>query len=527
MEKRWLSSYDPDVPESIEYPIVPVHQPMLDSARLFPNVPAIIDRGCPITYSELASQVGAFSRALARVGVSRGSRVGIFLPNVPEMVVSYYSTLATGAAAVLLSPRLVAREFEQMVSDAGFDVLVCFDEFLPTVKEMRGGTGIETVIVVRTEGMSAVHGEGTFAFDKMIGDGGPAYDPPDIDPVEDVAVMIYTGGTTGLPKAVMLTHYAVVANAMQLGAWVGLHEGYPAIAALPLFHSYGMSTGMNAALFHGASSVLVRGEGAGEIVDSIARDKVRLLVGVPSTIEGIVNHPGIEEADLSSLEYCFVGAAPLPRGIRKRFNSITPARLLEGYGLTEAVTAQSANPRGGQSKPGSIGLPFPDVEFKIVDLETGSRDLLPEKAGELVIKSPCLMKGYHNRPADTAKALRNGWLFTGDVAWMDYEGYFFVIDRKKDMITTGVFKAYPAEVESVINAHELVRESAVVGLFDDFRGHSLKAFIVLEPGARMTEQEMLDYLRGNLSPHKVPRVIDFRDELPKSDVGKILRSELE
>jgi long-chain acyl-CoA synthetase len=288
-----------------------------------------------------------------------------------------------------------------------------------------------------------------------------------------------------------------------------------------------MSTGMNSALFHGATSVLLQGQGPGELVEAITRHRVSLLVGVPATVQSLVDHPGIEEADLSSLECCFVGAAPTPGVVRKKFNRLTPTRLLEGYGLTEAVTAQSANPAHGESKWGSIGLPFPDVEFKIVDLETGSRELAPEKAGELVIKSPCLMKGYHNRPRDTAKALRDGWLFTGDVAWVDRDGYFYVIDRKKDMVTTGVYKAYPAEVEAVINSHPKVKESAVVGLFDDFRGHSLKAFVVLAPGETMTGREVADFLKANLSAHKVPRVIEFRDELPRSAAGKILRKDLE
>jgi long-chain acyl-CoA synthetase len=527
MEKLWLSAYDPDVPASIDYPRVPVHVPFLNAARRHPDTAAIIDRGGPITYSELASQVGAFSRALHRIGIGKGSRVGIFLPNVPEMVVSYYAVIATGATAVMLSSALVAREFEHMVADAEFRVLISFEEFLPTVQASREQAGLEMVIVVRTGGGPTPDDSRTRTFDSLIGDGGPEFEPADIDPVTDVAVLIYTGGTSGLPKAVMLTHHAVVANAMQLGAWVSLSTDYSAIAALPLFHSYGMSTGMNAPLYHGSTSVLVRGEGAGELIENIERHRVRLLVGVPSTVESLVDHPGIEGADLSSLEYCFIGAAPLPRKVRKRFNSLTPARLLEGYGLTEAVTAQSANPRRGTSKPGSIGVPFPDVEFKVVDLETGTKELLPEKAGELAIKGPCVMKGYHNRPSETAKVLRDGWLLTGDVAWMDHDGYFYVIDRKKDMVTTGVFKAYPAEVEGVINSHGKVKESAVVGLFDDFRGHSLKAFVVLVPGEEMTEQELLDYLRANLSQHKVPRVIEFRDELPKNVVGKILRSELE
>jgi long-chain acyl-CoA synthetase len=498
MEKLWLAAYDDDVPPSIDYPEVPVHRPFIDAASRFGALAALIDRGRKVTYAELAERVDAFSRALAARGAEKGKSVGIFLPNITEMVVSYYAVLATGATAVMLSPALVAREFEQMTRDAGFKTLIASDELLSALAGTAPLAGLEDIVVV--PGAPALglgtgpSGTGTVTFESMVKEGGPAFEPPAIDPREDVAVFIYTGGTTGLPKAVMLSHYAVVANAMQLGSWVGLHEGYPAIAALPLFHSYGMSTGINAALYRGATSILARGEGAGELVEAIERFGARLLVGVPSTLDGLVNHPGIEKADLSSLEHCFVGAAPLPGTIRKRFNSLTPARLLEGYGLTEAVTVQSANPARGISKPGSIGIPFPDVEFKIVDLETGRKELMPEKVGELIIRTPCLMKGYLNRPQETAKALRGGWLFTGDIAWVDNDGYFYVIDRKKEMITTGVFKAYPAEVEAVINTHPKVKESVVVGLFDDFRGHSLKAFVVPKPGEGLTERKLLDYL---------------------------------
>lgn len=524
MEKPWLSSYDPDVPESIDYPKKGVHQAFFDAASRFGSTAALIYQDRRVTYAELTENVTAFSRALAGLGAGIGTRVGIFLPNVPEMVISYYAVLATGATAVMLSPALVGPEFAQMAADAGFDILVSFAEFLPTISGACAEASIKTVIAVGGQQEGA---DTALSFDRLLELAGPEFEPPVIDAREDVAVFIYTGGTTGLPKAVMLTHFALLANALQLGAWVGLRPGLTAVAALPLFHSYGMSTGMNAALFHGATSVLLRGQGPGELVDAIVEHKVRLLVGVPATIQSLVDHPGIEDADLSSLECCFVGAAPTPGVVRKKFNRLTPARLLEGYGLTEAVTAQSANPAHGESKRGSIGLPFPDVEFKIVDLETGTKELAPEKAGELVIKSPCLMKGYHDRPLDTARALRDGWLFTGDVAWVDREGYFYVIDRKKDMVTTGVFKAYPAEVEAVINSHPGVKESAVVGLFDDFRGHSLKAFVVLEPGQSLTDAELLDFLKANLSAHKVPRVVEFITELPRSASGKILRKDLE
>jgi long-chain acyl-CoA synthetase len=297
--------------------------------------------------------------------------------------------------------------------------------------------------------------------------------------------------------------------------------------ALPFFHSYGMSAGMNAPLFKGAATVLLRGEGVAELVESIETARPKVLVGVPATVAALVEHPGVEAADFSSLEYCFVGSAPLPREIREEFERLTGATLLEGYGLTEATTAQSANPAHGVNKAGSIGIPFPDVEFRVVDMETGQKELLPEKAGELVVRGPCLMKGYHNRPEETSRALRDGWLYTGDIAWMDYDGYFFVIDRKKDLVIAGAFKAYPAEVEKVLLTNPKIKEAAVVGLFDDFRGHSLKAFVVPVEGSGLTEEEVTAFARENLSEHKVPRAIEFREELPKNQMGKILRKELE
>jgi long-chain acyl-CoA synthetase len=528
MEKVWLKAYDPGVPESITYPEAPVHQLFFEASTKFAGTTALVHRDRCIDYSELSTAVRSLARARAGLGAGKGTPVGIFLPNLPEMVMSYYAVLATGATAVMLSPALVNRELAQIVGDAGFKMLISCGEFMPIVDDLREEAGLDTVIVLSTEeGGCPTHRAGASDFGTLLSRGGPEIEPPVIDVRNDVAVMIYTGGTTGLPKAVMLTHRAVVANALQLGAWVGLEQGYPTVAALPLFHSYGMSTGMNAALFHGATSVLSGGGGAEDLVDSIERHRVRLLVGVPATIEALAKMPGIRNRDLGSLECCFVGAAPLPKKVRAAFEQVSAARLLEGYGLTEAVTAQSANPLRGVSRNGSIGLPFPDVEFKIVDLETGTRELVAEQVGELVLKSPCLMKGYHNRPADTERALRDGWLYTGDIAWVDHDGYFYVIDRKKEMVTTGVFKAYPAEVEGVINSHEKVKESAVVGHFDDFRGHSLKAFVVPEQGAHVTEQELLDYLKANLSAHKVPRVIEFRDDLPRTEVGKILRKELE
>ena len=533
MNRRWLSAYDPGVPQSIEYPVVPVYKTVLDMAARNPKDVALYFGDATVKFGELASHIEAFASAIAELGVSPGDMVGIYMPNCPEVPIAYYGVMRAGATAVMLSPALVERELAQAIGDAGFKVLICNDAAWRKVSSVQEGADLHAVIATgcgfAPTGKREIlpRGPQVHDFVGLLERGGPALPEPDIDPREDPCVLIYTGGTTGLPKAVVLTHYAVVANAAQLAAWVEFGKGDSVLAALPLFHSYGMSAGINAPLFKGAATVLIGSQGWKELVGAIEKARPKLLIGVPSTLAVLTELPGIETADMSSLEYVFVGSAPLPADVRQRFENLTDAVLLEGYGLTEAVTAQSANPAHGVNKPGSIGIPFPDVEFRIVDLETGTRELAPEKTGELTIKSPCLMKGYHNRPRETETTVRDGWLFTGDIARMDDEGYFYIIDRRKDMIVSGAFKAYPAEVEAVLRTHPLIKEVAVVGLFDDFRGLSLKAFVVTEQGAGLTADDVKKFAGKNLSEHKVPRAVEFREELPKTKMGKILRKELE
>lgn len=545
MQKRWLTSYDPGVPHSLEYPEVPLYSAFLERAGEHPDAEALVFGDSRRTYGSLAGEVRDFAAGLnAYAPARKGDRVGIFLPNCPEMVVAYYGVLMTGASAVMLSPELVERELADMVAGTAVRTLVCPDEYLPRLATAVREAGLERAVVTprgdrQTGGIPAsstpsVPGLETVSFSSLVQAGaaepaapGMAPDGAATDPREDVAVLIYTGGTTGMPKAVMLTHFALVANATQLASWVSLGPGDVALAVLPMYHSYGMSTGMNAPLLAGSSVVVLPDGEPGAMLEAIERERPTLLVGVPAMFAALVDHPRVGEADLSSLKYCFVGAATLPRDVRARFEELSGAALLEGYGLTEAVTAQSAGPARGARKPGSIGIPFPDVEFRVVDIETGTKELLPEKAGELIMMSPCLMKGYHDRPAETAKAIRDGWLFTSDIGWMDHDGYFYVIDRKKDLVISGAFKAYPAEVESVLLTHPDIVEAAVVGLFDDFRGHSLKAFVVLEEGAELTAEEVLQFCRQNMSEYKVPRAVEFRTELPRSSFGKILRRELE
>lgn len=537
VERRWLASYDMGVPHTLEYPEVPVFELAMRAASRRPQSTALVFKGVTMTYGELALNIRQLAGALQRLGAGSGRRVGLFLPNCPQMVFGYYAVLMAGAQAVMLSPTLVERELAHMLSDAGVQTLICLDEFLPRVGEAAADAGLERVIFTgmdeygplprapEEQGFAGVPEILSLSFLVDEGPAGPA--AVDIDPHRDVAVLIYTGGTTGLPKAVRLTHYAVVANALQLASWVGLCEEDVSLAALPLYHSFGMSTGMNTPLFQGASVVLASADDTEGLVEAIEKWRPTIFVGVPSIIASLADFTDIEARDLTSLRSCFVGAAALPADVRERFEQLAGLELLEGYGLTEAVTAQSANPVQGAHKEGSIGIPFPDVEFRVVDLETGTKELLPEKAGELTIKSPCVMEGYHNLPSETAKTVRDGWLFTSDIGWMDYDGYFYVIDRKKDLVISGAFKAYPAEVESVLLTHPKIAEAAVVGLFDDFRGQSLKAVVVPKEGEELTGEEVLKFCRENLSEYKVPRVVEFREELPKSEFGKILRRELE
>ena len=524
MKPAWLAHYDEGVPASIEYPEVPAYRPFLDAAATYPDSTAVIHPAGNLTYRELESSSSALAASLRREGAA-GDPVGIFLPNRPEIVISFLATLMSGTRAVMLNPLLAEPELEQMVADTGLKTLIATPELWERCSEVAGGSGIRLAVIAGES--TAISGDvRLLGFDEAV-DAGGRPDLVEVDPRRDVAVLIYTGGTTGIPKAVELTHYALVANAAQMAAWVGIEPGRINLAALPLYHSFGLSTGLNASLFNGATVVLAEGNDTDGLIDAIEEHRPSLFVGVPSIFDAIVEHPRAGTADLSSLNDCFVGAAQVPPKVKARFEELTGGVLREGYGLTEAVTAQSANPLHGLEKPGSIGIPFPDVQFRIVDMETGTRELIKDQVGELTIKSPCLMNGYHNRPAETARALRDGWLFTSDIAWMDSDGYFYVIDRKKDIVIAGAFKAYPAEVEALLATNPKIKEAAVLGTFDDISGHSLKAFVVLHEGQRMPEEEVIKYCRENLSDYKVPHSVEFVDSLPRSSMGKILRRELE
>jgi long-chain acyl-CoA synthetase len=434
------------------------------------------------------------------------------------------------------------RELRHQLQDAGVQALVILDQLLPRYQEVKAEvpvrllvrTGIQDYLpfpknllyplMLRRKGQApkALEGVPWRAFLKR---GRP--EPVAVD-LDDLALLQYTGGTTGLAKGAMLTHRNLSSNALQVRAWIpDFREGEEVVlGAIPFFHVYGMTVAMNLALLGAAKLVLLPRPEIGPIVEAIEKHRVTLFPGVPTLYVAFNNFPGIEKRDLKSVRACISGSAPLPLEVAERFEKLTGAKLVEGYGLTEASPVTHCNPLYGERRLGSVGLPLPGVDAKVVD-EEGKEVPLGE-VGELIVKGPNVMKGYWNRPEETQKALKDGWLFTGDLARMDQDGYFYIVDRKKDMIIAGGYNIYPREVEEVLYGHEAVQEAAVVGVPDPYRGETVAAFIVLKEAYRgkVTEKDIEAFCRANLAAYKVPRIIQFRDSLPKSSVGKILKREL-
>ena len=559
MEKPWLSHYEDGVPADLEIPSYPVTQNLIDAAKEFPSNTALIFGNvveplgnalmdAKMSYRELLDLTYRFAAALQQFGVKRGDRVAVHLPNCPQFVIAYYATLMVGGVVVPCNPQYVARELEHQLVDSGTETIVTFSLTYPIVKQIRDRTPLKQVIVanikeyfpgllkflftVATEKKEGhfqdLSGDAnTFWFPDVLA-GAPAR-PAEVDTdQEDTAVLMYTGGTTGVPKAAQLTQRNVQANAMQVAAWIpGLKHGQETIlTSLPLFHSYGMTTCMNLGILTAANMILIANPRVMvHILKSINRHHPTLYPGVPAMYVGINNYPELEKYDVSSIRACISGAAPLPVEVQQKFQQLTGGRLVEGYGLSEATPVTHGNPIFGENRIGTIGLPFPGTDARIVDSETGERELASGEVGELVIRGPQVMKGYWHMPTETSNALRGGWLHTGDLARMDEDGYFQIVDRKKDMILgAGGYNIYPREVEEVLYEHPQVKEAAVVGVpVSVEKGERVKAFIVPREGEAPTEEDIIAFCQENLAPYKVPRYVEFRDELPKTMVGKILR----
>lgn len=554
--KPWLAHYDEGVPHTIDYPKVPLFHFLEEAARKYPDHACTIFKGAVISYKEMNALSDHMAAALVEMGVKKGDRVGIFMPNTPQFVIAYYGILKAGGVVVAVNPTYPVDEILTPVNDAGIEVMFCLSRFYGKLKEVRAKSKLKKIIVTNIKETlpPLLRFLFTVAKEKKEGDRVDALEPddvwmqdllkkhaaspkPQVDIApEDTALFQYSGGTTGVPKGAVAMHKNVVANTLQMKAWfVTAKEGKEVVLmGIPLFHVYGMVAGMNFAMTIGASMVMVpNARDLKDVLQNISKFKATLFPGVPLLYNAINNHPDVKAGkyDLSSIKACISGSAPLLRETKEEFERLTGGKVFEGYGMSETPTATHCNPLVGVNKTGSIGMPLPDVDIKIISLDDGETEMPQGEIGEIVVRGPQVMKGYHNMPTETANSLRQmkdgqTWLFTGDIARMDEDGYFYIVDRKKELIKPGGFQVWPREVEEAIAAHPKVLEVGVGGIPDPKSGETVKAWVVLKPGESMTEDELKDYCKEHLAPYKVPRHVEFRTELPKTTVGKILRREL-
>ena len=549
-ESPWFANYEAAVPRTIAYPDIPLQHLLKDAATRYPNNTATVFLGGKLTYSELYAQVNAFASALAELGVKKGDRVALLLPNCPQDVIAYYGALTAGAIVVPTNPMYVENELMHQFNDAGAETVVTLTMFYPTVRKIRPQTQIKNIVVTnikdyfpplirllftlakeKKEGHRVPYegDKGAYSFKQLIerhrgrAADGHVY-ASEVKP-DEVALFQYTGGTTGISKGAMLTHRNLVANALQVRHWLSdCAEGKEIIlSVLPFFHVYAMTTCMNFAVAVAGTMLLLPRFQLADVLKTINKHKPSIFPGAPAMYVAINNHPEIQKYDLKSIRVCISGAAPLPVEVQQKFEALTGGRLVEGYGLTEASPVTHCNPIYGKRKAGSIGLPFPDVEARIVDIEDRERTLGVGEVGELAVRGPNVMKGYWNMPEETENVLQGEWLFTGDIAKMDEEGYFFIVDRKKDMIIASGYNIYPRDVEEVLYQHPKIKEAVVVGVPDEYRGETVKAYIVLKEGETATADEIVEFCRNRLARFKVPKLIEFRTQLPKTIVGKVLR----
>jgi long-chain acyl-CoA synthetase len=546
--KPWLTSYQKGVPEFVEYEDVCLPAFLERSAERFPDRSALNFQGFRIAFRRLQEMVDRFASALAAFGVNRGDRVALLLPNTIPCVAAYYAVLKIGAIAVMNNPLYSDRELDHQFNDSGAKLLVTLDLLGNRMIDLRPKTHIKQIVitsigdylpfpknwlfplVAKKKKLAAdvKPADDVFTWKSVLADHQP--NPPSVTlGSEDVAMYQYTGGTTGASKGVMLTHANLSKNVQQCRAWFPtFKEGAEVmLGALPFFHVFGLTTAMNFAIYMGWEDILVPKPQPEQLLEAIGKYNPTFAPLVPTMYIGILNHASIDRTPLTSIKGCFSGSAPLPVEVIRNFEKRTGAVIVEGYGLTETSPVTHINPfAGGKRKVGSIGVPIPDTECRIVDLIDGRTDLPTGETGELLVKGPQVMTGYWNKPDATADTLVDGWLHTGDIAQMDAEGYFYIVDRKKDMIISGGYNVYPRDIEEVYFEHPKVQEATAIGIPHPKRGEAVKVFIVLKEGATATQEEMIAFCHEKLAKYKWPTEVEFRTELPKTNVGKVLKKEL-
>ncbi|HZS06678.1 MAG TPA: long-chain fatty acid--CoA ligase [Blastocatellia bacterium] len=535
-QKPWLRHYDYWVPAEANFPRQPIYQVLNLAATQFADRPATAFFGAQLTFGELKWQADKLATALARMGIGKGDRVGVMLPNCPQYVISFFAITRLGAIVANVNPIYTPREVEHVANDSGMRAIIALDALAHVVLGLQAKTGIEKVITTSVLAYSAnpqsapATPEGTLSFTElMAGVERPELPRVEIDAEEDVAALVYTGGTTGTPKGAMLTHYNLYTAAIQCALWAGplVERGTDRfLVVVPYFHVYGLVVCCVFGVWHGAMQIPVPKFDPNVLLEAINQHEPTYFPGVPTLFISLLNHPAAAASKLGRVRRFNSGSAPLPVEVIEQFEQLSGAMLFEGFGMTETTAISTSTPALAKRKPGSIGLPVTGVECKIVDLETGERELPQGEEGELCVRGPMVMKGYWNKPEETAQALRDGWMYTGDVARMDEDGYFYIVQRKKDMLLVSGYNVYPNEIEDVLFTHPAVQECAVIGVADKYRGEAVKAFVVLKSGAQATGEELIEYCRERLAKYKVPSFIEFPATLPKSAVGKVLRREL-
>jgi long-chain acyl-CoA synthetase len=534
--RPWLDHYNFWVPAHMNYPKRPLYEILRLTASEVPNRPATAFLGKELTFREIKEQCDRFATALTRLGIRRGDRVGIMLPNCPQYLIAAFALFRLGVTVVNVNPLYTPREVLVVAKDSEMCAMITLNLLAPVVLSVLDQTAIRSLIITSAAEYSIAatpcpEVDNTVRLADLLADVEQADLPSvTIDTDEDVAVLQYTGGTTGVPKGAMLTHANLFANVVQTDIWTNrdTRKGEDRfLLVIPFFHIYGFTVGMLDGVWRGAQQILIPKYDVEVVLAAIRDFEPTYFPAVPTIYISLLNHPKARECGIDRIRAFESGSAPLPVEVLDQFERITGGTVKEGYGLSEASPVTHSTPSLGKRKPGSIGLPLSDTDIKIVDLETGLQEIAVGEEGELCIAGPQVMKGYLNKPEETAIALREDeagrvWLYTGDVARMDEDGYTYIVQRKKDMILVSGFNVYPSEVEGVLYMHEAVMEAAVVGVADSYRGEAVKAFVVLKPDATVTVEDLIAHCETGLAEFKVPRKIEFREALPKTAVGKIL-----
>ena len=546
MEDRiWYKSYAPGVPPSIDYEDITLSAALERTARKYPNVTAMIMMGKELTWAKVNELVNRLANALTDLGVAKGDKVALSMPNMPQMLIAAYAVFRLGATVVMINPLYTERELEYQLNDSGCTACVCMDLLVPRINKLKKTTGVKIVVAAHIRDYLPGLKKLLFPLIKKdlhrkLQPSDDAYDfldlakkypadPPQVEVgVDDTAALLYTGGTTGVSKGVVLSHRHCMAVVQQMEAWfVGAEEGNERLIAIfPFFHVAGFTAMMNQSVYKGYTLILVPRPEPQTVLDMTKAYKPTYFGAVPTIYVGLLSLPGFKDTEFSFIKGCLSGAAPLAAETIREFEAAVGAQIVEVYGMTESATFCHGNPWGGVTKPGGVGVPVPDTDCRIVDVEDGSKEMPQGESGEVLIKGPQVFGEYHNKPEETAHALKDGWFYTGDIGYMDEQGYLFIVDRKKDMIIAGGYNVYPRDIDEVLFEHPKVEEACAVGVPDAYRGETVKAFVVAKEGETLTEEELTAFCQERLAKYKVPKQWEFMGELPKSAIGKVLRREL-